>query len=67
MVEQAIDMIKLGIVWWFKHLGKGSSDSIDSLLRNVNELCIDHKKVRKPKISEWISPPMNTLKFNVDG
>ncbi|KAK3211007.1 hypothetical protein Dsin_015713 [Dipteronia sinensis] len=58
---------EIQIVWWFKHLGKGSMDSIDALLRNVHELCVDHKKMKKSILADWIPPRANTLKFNVDG
>ncbi|KAK2654785.1 hypothetical protein Ddye_014641 [Dipteronia dyeriana] len=66
-VSQAADLVKYRIVWWFKNLGKGSNESIDSLLRNIKDICVDSFKVKKLKIVDWIPPFIDNLKFNVDG
>ncbi|KAK3210490.1 hypothetical protein Dsin_015196 [Dipteronia sinensis] len=60
-------MVKLRVVWWFKHYGKGSKEPVSSLIRNIKEFCVDHKKSEKVKVQEWIPPADNVLKFNVDG
>ncbi|KAK3195553.1 hypothetical protein Dsin_026863 [Dipteronia sinensis] len=66
-VQQASDLVKIRIVWWFKYLGKGSPENVDSLLRNVKELCVDQKKMKKIEIADWNPPRNGHLKFNVDG
>ncbi|KAK2640721.1 hypothetical protein Ddye_022484 [Dipteronia dyeriana] len=66
-VHQAADMVKYRTVWWFKHLGNGSTESVDSLLRNMRDLCVDIKKLKMSKIMDWIPPYDDNLKFNVDG
>ncbi|KAK3193092.1 hypothetical protein Dsin_024402 [Dipteronia sinensis] len=66
-VDQAIDAVKFWVVWWFKHLGVRSTDSIEALLCNVHKLYVDHKKISKSRLVDWIPPPSNKLKFNVDG
>ncbi|KAK3220319.1 hypothetical protein Dsin_014289 [Dipteronia sinensis] len=66
-VSQSADMVKYRTVWWFKHLGKGSKESVDALLRNMKDLCVDNKKAKRSKITDWIPPSVNNLKFNVDG
>ncbi|KAK2637325.1 hypothetical protein Ddye_032117 [Dipteronia dyeriana] len=63
----ATDLVKYMIVWWFKNLGKGSNESIDSLLRNIKDLCVDNFKVKKLKIVDWIPPFVDNQKFNIDG
>ena len=42
-------------------------DSMDALLRNVSELCVEPKMVRKLKIADWSPPFDDILKFNIDG
>ncbi|KAK2651993.1 hypothetical protein Ddye_011849 [Dipteronia dyeriana] len=66
-VEEAGDLVKFRLIWWFKHHGEGSTDSVEMLLRDVKELCVDYKVSVKPKIADWIPPKTNFLKFNVDG
>ncbi|KAK3226986.1 hypothetical protein Dsin_006848 [Dipteronia sinensis] len=41
--NQAIDMVKCRIVWWFKHIGRGSSETITSMLNNIKDVCIQSK------------------------
>ncbi|KAK3219977.1 hypothetical protein Dsin_013947 [Dipteronia sinensis] len=67
VVEQAVDLVKFLIVWWFKYLGKGIHDNVQSLLLNVKELCVETRKQKQKKIIDWIPPMTDTLKFNVDG
>ncbi|KAK2637917.1 hypothetical protein Ddye_025712 [Dipteronia dyeriana] len=64
---KAADLVKFRIVWWFKNLGKGSKDSIQSLLLNFKHLFIEFKKTKKKCILDWIPPTGDYLKFNVDG
>ncbi|KAK3226090.1 hypothetical protein Dsin_005952 [Dipteronia sinensis] len=66
MIEQAIDMVKFRVVWWFKHCGKGSMVPITSLLLNIKELYVETKCVKKFGIEDWIPPMMGKFKFNVD-
>ncbi|KAK2665800.1 hypothetical protein Ddye_004374 [Dipteronia dyeriana] len=35
-VVKASEVVKFWVVWWFKHMGKGSTDAIQSLLINFN-------------------------------
>ncbi|KAK2638181.1 hypothetical protein Ddye_025976 [Dipteronia dyeriana] len=63
---KAGDLIKFRIVWWFKNLGKGSRDSIQSLLLNFKHLCIEFKKTKKSCILDWLPPSGDNQKFNVD-
>ncbi|KAK2651313.1 hypothetical protein Ddye_018802 [Dipteronia dyeriana] len=60
-------MVKFRIVWWFKHLGKGSQDSVQALLLNFKELCVESSKKSRHRIQDWIPPSGDNLKFNVDG
>ncbi|KAK3193617.1 hypothetical protein Dsin_024927 [Dipteronia sinensis] len=66
-VSQAADLVKFRIVWWFKHLRSGSKETVNSLLLNLKDLCVDHTKVKRTNIEDWISPSADILKFNVDG
>ncbi|KAK3231552.1 hypothetical protein Dsin_003433 [Dipteronia sinensis] len=65
--QQATDLVKFRVVWWFKYLGRGSNDPVDTFLRNLPDLCVEHKKVKVNKIVDWIPPLPDNLKFNVDG
>ncbi|KAK2642973.1 hypothetical protein Ddye_024736 [Dipteronia dyeriana] len=66
-IEKMADEVKFRVAWWFKHLGKGYLDSVDALLCNVKQLCLEPKVSKKSKIADWISPSNDSLKFNVDG
>lgn len=66
-LEQAADMVKFRIAWWFKHLNRGSKDSVAALYRNLDCLCMDYKRVKRKSIADWIPPMLDSLKFNVDG
>ena len=55
------------IFWWFKQLGNGSNDDVESLIRNVNVLCVDNKQLKRSKVADWLPPAADVLKFNVDG
>ena len=66
-VSQAAELVKLRVVWWFEHFGKGSHEAVDSLLLNLKELCVEHKKSKTPKLADWIPPDVGSLKFNIDG
>ncbi|KAK3206435.1 hypothetical protein Dsin_020481 [Dipteronia sinensis] len=66
-LDQAADMVKFRVVWWYKHFGTNVSDSISVLMLNVKELCVETKRVKKSLIKDWIPPLMGTFKFNVDG
>ncbi|KAK2654997.1 hypothetical protein Ddye_008049 [Dipteronia dyeriana] len=65
-VFQVVDMVKFKMVWWFKHFGSGSKDSVDIFLLNLTERCVDSRK-RKDQIAEaWIPLIGNVLKYYVD-
>ncbi|KAK2649624.1 hypothetical protein Ddye_017113 [Dipteronia dyeriana] len=66
-VMKAMDMIKFRMVWWFKHFGPGSKESVDILLLNLTELCMDFSRKKVQRVEAWTPPLDNTLKFNVDG
>ncbi|KAK2651094.1 hypothetical protein Ddye_018583 [Dipteronia dyeriana] len=62
-VLKAVDMVKFRMVWWFKHFGSGSKDSIDILLLNLTERCVDSRKRKDQTAKAWIPPICNVLKF----
>ena len=66
-VEQATDMVKLWIVWRFKYLVKGTNDSIQALLLNFKDVCVEVNKKKISRVEDWIPPLADSLKFNVDG
>ncbi|KAK3197990.1 hypothetical protein Dsin_021405 [Dipteronia sinensis] len=60
-------MVRFYVVWWFNHHGRGSLDSVTSVLLNVNDHCIE---VRRPKVKNnevWVPPLGAAMKFSVDG
>ena len=63
----ASDTVLFRVAWWFKHHGKGSSDPITTLLRNISEFCKDSNMPKKSRFVRWIPPGKEALKFNVDG
>ncbi|KAK3220205.1 hypothetical protein Dsin_014175 [Dipteronia sinensis] len=40
-VEQAVDWVKFQLVWGYKYLGRETQDTVQSLLRNVKDLCVE--------------------------
>ncbi|KAK3200592.1 hypothetical protein Dsin_024007 [Dipteronia sinensis] len=64
---KAVDMVKFRVAWQFKNYGKGSSDSITLILLGIAARCTDPSKVKVPSLGDWIPPPSDVLKFNVDG
>ncbi|KAK2658712.1 hypothetical protein Ddye_005245 [Dipteronia dyeriana] len=66
-VSQAEDMVCFRVAWWFKNLGKGSSDSITTLIWKIKEGCINSTITKSRKAVEWVPPPNGSFKFNVDG
>ncbi|KAK2648312.1 hypothetical protein Ddye_015801 [Dipteronia dyeriana] len=66
-VWQAIDIVKFRVAWWFKHLSKGSKETLTYMLLNIKELCVDGKPIKKINKADWIPPANSNLKFNVDG
>ncbi|KAK2654882.1 hypothetical protein Ddye_014738 [Dipteronia dyeriana] len=59
--------IKSRVAWWFKHHGKGSSESITLIIEYLKACVVDVKHSKPIKVVNW-SPPINdVLKFNVDG
>ncbi|KAK3200310.1 hypothetical protein Dsin_023725 [Dipteronia sinensis] len=66
-VAQTVDMVKFQVAWWFKHQGKGSTGSITHMILNLKVCCTENVNVRRAKDARWIPPPLNILKFNVDG
>ena len=66
-LSQAKDMVRFRVAWWFKNLGKGSSDPITTLFWNINDGCYDPIPSKKAKVMEWAPPPLGSYKFNVDG
>ena len=65
-VNQVADLVKFRVVWWFKHFGKGSHESVDVLLLNLKELCVDNKRRKFSAIADWHPPEFGSYKFNVD-
>ncbi|KAK3219666.1 hypothetical protein Dsin_013636 [Dipteronia sinensis] len=63
----ACDLVLFRIGWWFKFHGKGSKDSIDSILLNISELCVESSKKKSVGHVGWSPPSFGVLKFNVDG
>ncbi|KAK2654773.1 hypothetical protein Ddye_014629 [Dipteronia dyeriana] len=66
-VSQAVDSVKFHVVWWFKHIGRGSKSPVSSMLLNLKDSCISTKSGNHQKISTWNPPSINALKFNMDG
>ncbi|KAK3170499.1 hypothetical protein Dsin_032530 [Dipteronia sinensis] len=66
-IEQATDLIKFQVAWWFKHHGKCSMLPITTMLLNLPESCSEAKVQRKANIGKWIPPIEGAFKFNVDG
>ncbi|KAK2639752.1 hypothetical protein Ddye_027547 [Dipteronia dyeriana] len=66
-VSQVVDMVKFRMVWWFKHFGYGSKESIDILLLDLTKWCVDPRKMKNQAAEAWIPPRGNVLKFKVDG
>ena len=66
-IEQAMDLVKLRVGWWFKYMGKGSSDPITMILLDIAERCTEVKRFRVPNSKVWRPPELDSLKFNVDG
>ena len=48
-VMSFIDLVKFRVVWWFKNLGKGSSDPITLLLKDIWNMCVDSIASKDPK------------------
>ncbi|KAK2663529.1 hypothetical protein Ddye_002103 [Dipteronia dyeriana] len=67
ILKKAMDLVKFRVAWWFKNLGKGSSESISLMIIDIAERCLDQDKVKVPKMGDWIPPQLEILKFNVDG
>ena len=63
----SIDLVKFRVVWWFKNLGKGSSDPVTLLLEDIRDRCVDSIDSKVPRPVGWDPPPANVLMFNVDG
>ncbi|KAK2654188.1 hypothetical protein Ddye_014044 [Dipteronia dyeriana] len=66
-VVKASEVVKFWVVWWFKHMGKGSMDAIQTMLLNVKEFCVDSMISKKKIIFDWNPPAEDQFKFNVDG
>ncbi|KAK2639361.1 hypothetical protein Ddye_027156 [Dipteronia dyeriana] len=66
-VVKATEVVKFRVVWWFKHLGKRSTDVIQLLLLNVKDCCVDSMITKKKIILDWNPPAEEHFKFNVDG
>ncbi|KAK2650615.1 hypothetical protein Ddye_018104 [Dipteronia dyeriana] len=62
-----VDLVRFRVAWWFKHLGKGSSESITLILENLKNCCVDVNLSKPLKRSSWVPPLNEALKFNVDG
>ncbi|KAK2661626.1 hypothetical protein Ddye_000200 [Dipteronia dyeriana] len=66
-VMKVVDMVKFRMVWWYKHYGSGSKESVDMLLLHLTDLCVDSKRRNEQCDEVWIPPVGNVLKFNIDG
>ncbi|KAK2635226.1 hypothetical protein Ddye_030018 [Dipteronia dyeriana] len=67
LVDQASDMVKFSVAWWFKHHSKGSTMPISTMLLNVKDNFCDSKPFKNCKEVARISLADSALKFNVDG
>ncbi|KAK2656639.1 hypothetical protein Ddye_009691 [Dipteronia dyeriana] len=67
ILEKAMDLVKFRVAWWFKNLGKGSSESISLIITDIVVRCLNQGKVKVPKMRDWIPSQPKFLKFNVDG
>ena len=65
--DQASDLVRFRVGWWFKHHRGGSQDPITSILLNIRDRCVDSKKTKTIRREGWIPPGIEDLKFNVDG
>ncbi|KAK3205489.1 hypothetical protein Dsin_019535 [Dipteronia sinensis] len=63
---QVQDMIRFRVAWWFKFLGKGSNDPVTHIMMNINDCCTESIKVKVLKMLDWIPPPLDVPRFNVD-
>ncbi|KAK3218153.1 hypothetical protein Dsin_012123 [Dipteronia sinensis] len=66
-MDQAFDMIKFRMVWWFQYLGRGSRESVTLLLQDIKERCVETHGTKKAAHEVWTTPLLGSLKFNVDG
>ena len=66
-VGQAVDMIKIRVVWWFKHFAEGCKEPITVMLQNIADRCSVLKPSKVVSEGDWTPPPFGALKFNVDG
>ncbi|KAK3188482.1 hypothetical protein Dsin_028043 [Dipteronia sinensis] len=64
---RALDMVKFRMVWWFKHHGPGSKESLSSLLLNTIDLCKEDRHSKGQKVEAWTPPMSSDIKFDVDG
>ena len=60
-------MVNFRVAWWFKKLGRGSSDSISVIMLNLKDRCVEMYVLKVPKFKVWCPPNPDSLKFNVDG
>ena len=63
-----VDSVRFRIGWWFKHLGRGSSNPITLILLNIVDRCSEEpKKKRAVNFQNWKPPANSNLLFFVDG
>ncbi|KAK2651418.1 hypothetical protein Ddye_011274 [Dipteronia dyeriana] len=62
--ENAMDLVKFRVAWWFKNLGKCSNESVSLLVIDTAERCLDLGKIMVPKMGDWIPPQPEISMFN---
>lgn len=66
-IDQAMNMVKFRVAWWFKHHGTSSKVPLTTIVLSLKECCSEVKPVKRIRVEEWIPPTSKALKFNVDG
>ncbi|KAK3223218.1 hypothetical protein Dsin_010243 [Dipteronia sinensis] len=66
-LNQAEDLVKFRVAWWFKNLGNGSTDTITTIVLNIKDCCVEARGSKSLKFKDWRLSPTESLKFNVDG
>ena len=65
--EEQVDIIKYRLASWFKARWPKSPHSISDIVRSPKEISIPTVKKVSKRCSVWEPPPLDFLKFNVDG
>ncbi|KAK3182890.1 hypothetical protein Dsin_030176 [Dipteronia sinensis] len=55
----AVDSIKFRVACWFKFHGRGSDETITTILLNISDLCKEPKRIKKSSFDEWM--PLSSI------